>query len=330
MPGPCSTLLVARFQDDQDAARYVGELSPTAASAVELGRTVMVQAGPGAAAVGALAWQCGGRIVSTAAGVRTMPLVICVGAPGGAGLGSPGLGRALAALGEFRRHGLELYGITDASGGDGSPTSLRARADQLAAIAAEHQVITAAELVPGADLRRLHRALAARFPHAVRERLWEQFPSANAALAAVAELDVKLAAAGRYVVIEATDIPARLGRIIHRHGGVGQLIAGDAVRLAVTLRGSPEHAIELPELLTVVRAHGRADDQLELSVEGGVVSGWIETFCPAAALFGVVEAARVHGLEVDIEAGPRDRLLDALTRIARDVRHSVRASSSPG
>jgi hypothetical protein len=236
---------------------------------------------------------------------------------------------AAGEIGEFRRHGIELYGVINAFGAPHSRTSLERRIAQLTALCAAHGVSAAAELVPVQDRFDMATALAARLPRPGQERLWASFASVDAALASATVLDTKLTAVGRYLLVEAGKISARLGASVQRHGGIAQVIRGDVLRIEVTFRraGDPDDIdddIDALQLTARLRPFLAPEDRVDLTGRGMVVSGAIVTASPAAALLTVVELARRCQLELEVDAQPRDHLVDALTRIAADVRSTRR------
>ncbi|WP_438028197.1 radical SAM protein [Sorangium sp. So ce233] len=268
--GDC--VLVGRFEELDDARRYIEDLLPGWTPGERYGnewRSLLEREGirlddgevaPGSIArVGAsvmlhtdmaldddfpslraLLWKRGGRAVYS--GVHEHdPVEIVAGLrfEDAASLEAAEVALAVDDIAVLERRGLDLYGPVPLRGGSlpsGTPDrgALHGTLSQLEAIAVRHGAVLAAELAPLPGEAHWPEMLAARPPRADRARLWASFPDAATAAAMADSLDGRAVIADRYLIATSSRIPPRYGFQIQRAGGNAEWMDGGPVRLSAT------------------------------------------------------------------------------------------------
>ncbi|MGK3965492.1 radical SAM protein [Sorangium sp. So ce118] len=287
--GDC--VLVGRFEELDDARRYIDDLLPgwtpgepygkewralleregirlddgevAPGSIARVGGSVMLHTdmavGDDFPSLRALLWKRGGRAVYS--GVHEHdPVEIVAGLRFGdaASLEAAEVALAVDDVAVLERRGLDLYGPVPVRGvslSSGTPDlgALHGAISQLEAIAERHGAVLAAELAPLPGEARWPEVLAARPPRADRARLWASFPDAGTAASMADALDGRAVLADRYLIATSSRIPARYGFRIQRAGGTAEWMDGGPVRLSATFwrRSQQNTACMAPAALKV-------------------------------------------------------------------------------
>jgi hypothetical protein len=356
--GEC--VMVGRFDTVQEADRYVSDLLPGYArgehlsaawrellgreealvddgadappdAIVRLARTVMMHAyAPDDAfpSLRTLLWKRGGRSVYSGIHVHDDHLLLAgVSCPDEAALDEVEAALALSGMDDFRRRGLDLYGIVALK--DGPAASLHFRVMLLEAIAAKYHATIAGELIPKEDVIPWPHGIAARSVDDAVERLWVTFPTDEGAARFAASLEGTFAQIGPCVILEAAHIGARIGYRAQRQGGTAEVIIGSAMCLVAAFwrarRGKQAPAALEPNeiatgLLASLRPFLPPHETLRFESHWHAVSGAFETTDPRAALAVVTDFARGRDLQVWIDAKPASRFAEVLARVASDLK----------
>ncbi|WP_437736090.1 radical SAM protein [Sorangium sp. So ce1335] len=268
--GDC--VLVGRFEELDDARRYIEDLLPgwtpgepygeewralleregirlddgevAPGSIARVGPSVMLHTDMAVdddfPSLRALLWKRGGRAVYS--GVHEhdpVELVAGLRFEDAASLEAAEVALAVDDIAVLERRGLDLYGpvpVRHASLSSGAPDmgALHGTIAQLEAIAERHGATLAAELAPLPRDARWPELLAARPPRADRARLWASLPDAEKAASMADSLDGRAVIADRYLVATSSRIPPRYGFVIQRAGGNAEWMDGGPVRLSAT------------------------------------------------------------------------------------------------
>lgn len=362
--GDC--VLVGRFEEIDDARRYIEDLLPgwtpgerygkewqslleregirpcdgefAPDSIARVGRSVMLHTDMAAEddfpSLRTLLWKRGGRAVYS--GIHEHdPVEIVAGLrfEDAASLEAAHIALMVDDLAVLERRGLDLYGPVSIRGA--SPSSqtpdlgaLHGTITQLEAIAEKHGALLAAELAPRLGEVRWPRALAARPPSADRARLWASFPDAEAAASMADALDGRAVIADRYLVMTSTRIPARYGFQIQRADGTAEWMDGGPVRFSAAFRRPKGEATNMdPAALKVaLRPYLTAEDELATEQQWSAPRATVITGEPGRVLPALVSFARSHGLTMWLDAAPRDRMISVIARLEDDLVRAQRAA----
>ncbi|WP_437570861.1 radical SAM protein [Sorangium sp. So ce542] len=363
--GDC--VLVGRFEELDDARRYIDDLLPgwtpgdpfgkewrslleregirleggevAPDSIARVGGSVMVHTGMAAdddfPSLRALLWKRGGRAVYS--GVHEHdPVEIVAGLrfEDAASLEAAEIALAVDDVAVLERRGLDLYGpvpVRHVSLSYGAPDlgALHGTISQLAAIAERHGAHLAAELAPLPGEARWPRWLAARPPSADRARLWASFPDAAKAASVADSLDGRAVIADRYLIATSARIPTRYGFHIQRAGGTAEWMDGGPVRLSATFwrRSQESAACMAPAALKVaLRPYLTAEDELATDKGWSHPFATVSTAEPDRVVPALVDFARSHGLEMWLDAAPRDRIVAVIARLEDDLARAQKAA----
>ncbi|MGK4008313.1 radical SAM protein [Sorangium sp. So ce1036] len=362
--GDC--VLVGRFEELDDARRYIDDLLPgwtpgapygkewqslleregirldhdevAPDSIARVGRSVMLHTDMAVdddfPSLRALLWKRGGRAAYS--GVHEHdPVEIVAGLRFGdaASLEAAHVALMVDDLAVLERRGLDLYGpvsIRGASPSAGTPDlgALHGTIAQLEAIAQRHGALLAAELAPLPGEAHWPHVLAARPPSADRARLWASFPDAGGAASMADSLDGRAVIAGRYLVMTSARIPARYGFQIQRAGGTAEWMDGGPVRLSAVFWRSQDETTNLePAALKVaLRPYLTAEDELATDQAWIRPRATVITDEPGRVLPALADFARGHGLEMWLDAAPRDRIVAVIARLKDDLARAQRAA----
>jgi MoaA/NifB/PqqE/SkfB family radical SAM enzyme len=348
--GEC--VLVGRFETAEDAERYLSELLPAfrpgedfpptwrdllTAEGIAIGEysrapDAMAVVGPTVMlatesaleddfpALRTLVWKRGGRAVYN--GIHehgAVDLAVGLRFREAAALDAVEAKLAIDEVGVFHRRGLHLYGLVRQISVAHLPDFLERRVAALKAIAADHGVTLAAELVPVDREVNLARSLALPAPEDTPEWLWVRFRSAEEAKALSRGLDGWVTLADRYLLVGANRIARRVAAYLQNRGGTVHLIPGPVVRLRASFWRSGKGVVTI-DLGVSLRARLPTDDRIEICGTDRAAAV-IETTRPGTALTELVAIARDHGVDVWIEAEPvPSRLVHALGRLADDLK----------
>ncbi|WP_437691457.1 radical SAM protein [Sorangium sp. So ce176] len=363
--GDC--VLVGRFEELEDARRYIDDLLPgwtpgepygaawrtlleregirlddeevAPGSIARVGASVMLHTdmavGDDFPSLRALLWKRGGRAVYS--GVHEhdpVELVAGLRFEDAASLEAADVALAVDDIAVLERRGLDLYGpvpIRGASPSAGTPDlgPLQGTISQLEAIAERHGAVLAAELAPLPGEPHWPEMLAARPPRDDRARLWASFPDAGTAATMADSLDGRAVIADRYLIATSSRIPARYGFRIQRAGGNAEWMDGGPVRLSATFwrRSQETTACMAPEALKVaLRPYLTAEDELATDQEWIRPRATVITGEPGRVLPALIGFARSHGLEMWLDAAPRDRIVAVIARLKDDLARAQRAA----
>jgi hypothetical protein len=344
--GEC--VLVGRFEQPEDARRYVEELlpglvpgeafspawrelleregiaiaqhdvAPDAMAAV--GRTVLVHTHSAVdddfPPLRTLLWKRGGRAVYS--GVHEhepVKLAAAIALPTTAALDDVEAQLAIDEVGPFQRRGPALYGFAERG------HTLEERLAPLSTLAAAHGGAVAAELLPlGEDINLAH-TLAIRAPGDAPEWLWATFDSAASAEAAARRIDGQVTVADRYLLVAAPVIGARLGWLLQQRGGLAELLVGPVLSLGAHFSRQKGDQPVPDQVDAELRPRLSPGDQLvtkDAAWRG--VDAAVDTRVPGVALRAMVDVARDRSLDVWIHARTPDRLVHTFARLANDLR----------
>jgi hypothetical protein len=343
--GDC--VLVGRFERIEDAARYLADLAPgfrpgepfgdawralleregvgvtdgecAPETLARAGRAVLLQTDMAVdddfPALRALLWKRGGLAVYS--GIHEhdrVALVTGMRFQEAGALEATEVGLDVEGGGEFRRRGLDLFGVAPASAGD-----LGERIASLETAAAERGATFGAELVVVGESVELQRALAARRPDGV-ERLWVRFDSVDEAARVRGAFDGEVAVAGRYAVLEGARLRPRAGARLHALGGTATWIEGERLELHATFWSAANAKVDCDALAAELAPHLRPfADLAGAEAQWSSVATRVTTSNPVVTLPALVDFGRARGLEVWIEAGAADRLAASIGRISDDL-----------
>ncbi len=349
--GEC--VLVGRFDQVEDARRYIddllpgfrageryspewedllraeaiapgaGEYSPDAMLAI--GRSVMLHTDSAIAddfpSLRELLWRRGGRAVYNGIHEHGSPHLV-------AGLRGDDPARiaevATARFEErFVRHGADVYGLVPLAGGLGN--GIVAPGAKLEGLAKDLGAVIAAELVGGEHESSLDKALPslARASEDDSAWLWARFfdeASTAKAAAAVSSDEGLVVSTRRSLLFRTARVRTRLAARLQQQGGTVTLVQGAQVRVSCTF--SSDHRRKEPEPeLERVRAALRSTltAPFETSMHFRAVVVTATTDAPGPLVEAATRASTTLGYRVWLEVGPVEVTAAALRRIRSDL-----------
>ncbi|MFP2929845.1 radical SAM protein [Pyxidicoccus sp. 3LG] len=294
------------------------EFSPETIASI--GHTVMLHTGMTLGddfpALRQLLWKRKGRSVfSEIHGHHNLVLATGFGAKEDASLKNVEVALAVGDIGRFVRHGPHLFGLVGFSGYYRADDSLSKQLARLKALAQEHDVVVAAEMLREPKDVQLERHLAFRPVAPGPERLWANLGTEEEAARFARGLGGTFAVADSYVLVEADHIGPRLGRLAQRHGLWAEVLTSRRVTLVGTYWRKDSGPLDvIPHL----RPYLKPDDRVETESGSSTVIR-VDTLEPLRVLPALVEVGTLLDTQVRVGMHAENPLAEAFRRIRQEL-----------